>query len=78
MKTAVSLPDRLYRDADRLAKRLGKSRSRLYAEAVELYLVRYDADAVTDALNAVCDRAGARPDAGLTRAASTLLHRVEW
>ena len=33
MKTAVSLPDRVYQEAEGYAKRTRKSRSQLYAEA---------------------------------------------
>jgi metal-responsive CopG/Arc/MetJ family transcriptional regulator len=40
MKTAVSLPDPLFRDADRAAKRLGISRSELYARALAEFLER--------------------------------------
>jgi hypothetical protein len=33
MKTAISVPDDMFEEADRLAKRLGKSRSQLYTAA---------------------------------------------
>ncbi|MEK7329802.1 MAG: ribbon-helix-helix protein, CopG family, partial [Candidatus Eisenbacteria bacterium] len=33
MKTAISLPDSLFRSGDALAKRLGVSRSELFARA---------------------------------------------
>ena len=34
MKTAISIPDPIFEDAERLAKRRGWSRSELYARAV--------------------------------------------
>lgn len=34
MKTAISLPDEVFEEAERLAKRRGISRSELYAKAV--------------------------------------------
>jgi len=34
MKTAVSVPDKLFKSGDALAKRLGVSRSRLYSDAL--------------------------------------------
>lgn len=53
MKTAISLPDELFASADTLAKRLGVSRSELYATAVAEYVAKHrDAD-VTARLNAV-------------------------
>lgn len=78
MKTAISVPDKVHRDADRLARRLGKSRSRVYAEAIQLYLARYDSDAVTDALNAVYDATDSGLDPGLQAVAAKTLSRSEW
>jgi len=53
MKTAVSIPDPLFRAADRLAKRLHMSRSRLYSVAVERFLQASDDAAITAKLNEV-------------------------
>jgi predicted transcriptional regulator len=78
MKTAISLPDKVHRDADRLARRLGKSRSRVYTEAIQLYLARYDSEAVTDALNAVCDATDTGLDPALEAAAVGTLSRSAW
>lgn len=54
MKTAISLPDPLYVRAERAAQRLGRTRSALYAEALEACLDAVDAaDEVTNALDAL-------------------------
>jgi metal-responsive CopG/Arc/MetJ family transcriptional regulator len=53
MKTAISLPDPIFKAADRLARRLGVSRSELYAKAVSEYLERYRQEGITAALNRV-------------------------
>ena len=53
MKTAISLPDPLYRSGDRLAKRLGLSRSELYARALAEFLAKHQDDQITQRLNAV-------------------------
>jgi predicted transcriptional regulator len=53
MKTAISIPDRIYLAAERAAKRQKVSRSRFYAQAVEAYLKTQQAKGVTEALNAV-------------------------
>ena len=42
MKTAVALPDELFHAAERYARRLSRSRSRLYADAISEYLVWRD------------------------------------
>jgi hypothetical protein len=53
MKIAISLPDPLFEAADRLARRLGKSRSRLYAEALQAFLERHRDDDITARLNEI-------------------------
>lgn len=53
MKTAISIPDELYQAADRMAKRLGLSRSELYQRALAKYLESHSDLAVTERLNAV-------------------------
>ena len=78
MKTAVSIPDPLFRDADRLARKLRKSRSQVYAEAVAEYLARHDDDAVAQAMNTVVDAFGSAPDPFVARAARRVLEQVEW
>jgi len=42
MKTAVSVPDPLFQRAERTAKRLGISRSELYARALNDFLANVD------------------------------------
>jgi hypothetical protein len=53
MKTAVSLPDHLFRRADEVAGELQIPRSRLFAMALEQFLGNYRQQDVTDRLNAV-------------------------
>lgn len=78
MKTAISLPDDLFAEADRLAHRLSKSRSQLYREAVEEYLARHDPEEVTRALDRVAERLDPREDGFARAAAAAALRRGEW
>jgi metal-responsive CopG/Arc/MetJ family transcriptional regulator len=78
MKTAVSIPDKIFRDAERLSRRLKKSRSQIYAEAVTEYVSRHDPDAVTEAMNAVCEAIADYPDPAFSGAARRTLEDVEW
>jgi metal-responsive CopG/Arc/MetJ family transcriptional regulator len=78
MKTAISLPTPLFKRADRLAKRLGKSRSRLYQEAVAEYLERHASAAAIEAINRVVAEVGVKPDPFVRAAARRVLRRVEW
>jgi predicted transcriptional regulator len=78
MKTAISIPDDLFRRADDLARQSGKSRSQLYREAVAEYLLRHDPQSVTVALDAVVDELGTEPDEWVQAAGRRVLERSEW
>lgn len=78
MKTAVSLPDEVFREAERQARRTRKSRSQLYAEALCEYLARHAPDEVTEAMNGVVDRLTERTDPFVSEAARRRLVRSEW
>lgn len=78
MKTAVSLPDELFEQANRHARRVGKSRSQLFREALKDYLARHAPDEVTEAIDRVVAEVGA-PDHDFRRTAVRLvLERVDW
>ena len=53
MKTAISIADSLFEAVERLAKRLGISRSELFQRAVATFLREHRVDGVTEALNEV-------------------------
>ena len=78
MKTAISIPDDVFAEAEQLTRRLNKSRSQLYTEAIREYLARHDPDAVTEALNRVCELVDPHDDPAVTAAGRHLLERVEW
>lgn len=78
MKTAISIPDDVFTQADALARELKQSRSQLYARAVREYVARHSADSVTAALNAVCDEVGAEDSAFIGESARQAGERTEW
>ena len=78
MKTAVSLPDEVFRAAERHAKRSRKSRSQLYADALSEYLTRHAPDEVTDAINRVVDQLNEPTDPFVLEAGRRILEKVEW
>ncbi len=53
MKTAISLPDALFRAAELLAKRMGLSRSELFQRALQAFLQDQKDAGVTEKLNLV-------------------------
>lgn len=68
MKTAVSLPDDLFRQAEFAARRLSVSRSQLYATALAEYLDRQSGAAITERLNEVYETEHAKVPNVLNRA----------
>ena len=55
MKTAISIPDPIFESAERLASRLGMSRSQFYSKAVKALVEKYRYQGVTEQLDAVYD-----------------------
>ena len=80
MKTAVSVPDDIFHQADRLARAAGKSRSEVYTAALRDYVARHTPDAITEAVNRVVDELGEAGTAdSFTRdAGRRSLRSVEW
>lgn len=78
MKTAVSVPDDLFRRAEAAARRLRVSRSKFYATAIAEFLERRQCDAVTERLNEVYSRQPARVDQALHRAQIKSLGKGDW
>ena len=68
MKTAVSIPDEVFRSADELARRRNMARSSLYTEALREYLERHRGTGVTEQL----DRVYADQPSGLEEDAAAL------
>jgi len=78
MKTAVSIPDDVFEDAERLASRLRTSRSQLYARALAEFVARHDDDRVTSLMDQAVREAGGEADAFVQAVAQQSLQRVEW
>jgi metal-responsive CopG/Arc/MetJ family transcriptional regulator len=78
MKTAVSMPDELFRKAEATARRLRVSRSELYARAISEFLKLQDGRAITERLNEVYSLNPARLDPGLNRAQLESLEEDAW
>ena len=53
MKTAISIPDNLFNDAEITAKQLGLARSQLYAKAIKEFIEHHNKDKITEILNAL-------------------------
>jgi metal-responsive CopG/Arc/MetJ family transcriptional regulator len=67
MKVAVSIPDELFESAEMLSKRLGVTRSRLYATALADFVAKHRGRKVTDRLNALYATEQSRVDPAVRR-----------
>ena len=77
MKTSVSIPDVVFDAAEKLAKETGRSRSRLYADALEEYIARHAPDKITEAVNRAIDQVGQHRDPFMEEAARRALEGNE-
>lgn len=73
MKTAVSIPDRVFESAEKLAARLGVSRSQLYAKALAILVEKHREDLITSRLNEIYGPD--REDSSLDRDSAVLQSR---
>ena len=78
MKVALSIPNDLFDSAETLGKRLGVSRSRLYATALADYVAKHQSRKVTARLDAVYATEESRLHASLRRAQARSLPRDSW
>jgi metal-responsive CopG/Arc/MetJ family transcriptional regulator len=75
MKVALSIPDELFESAETLTKRLGVSRSRLYATALAEFVAKNRGRKTTARLNAVYASEDSRLPPALRRLQSRSLTR---
>lgn len=78
MKTAISLPDSVFVEAEALAKQLGLSRSELYAKALQAYLQKYNQNQILNKLNQVYSEESSELDPTLARLQSMSLPYEDW
>ncbi len=78
MKTAVSIPDDVFEEAEALAQRAKRSRSELYARALSEYVARHAPDRVTEAMDRALDGIDEAKDKFTARAARRTLERADW
>ena len=78
MKTAISLPDPVFHAGEKLAHRLGISRSHLYAKALQEFVQKHDDEEITRCLNEVYRSESSEIDPGVTRIAALALPKESW
>ena len=78
MKTAISLPNEVFEAADALARRLGVSRSELYATAVNEFLSKHRSRHVTARLDEVYSEEDSSMPSSLTHMQARSMPHEDW
>jgi hypothetical protein len=78
MKTAISIDNGIYWNAEDAAVQLGLTRSKLYTLAVEEYLQNHHPDAVTGQLNRYYNSRKAVLDDDIKQITYELFSREDW
>jgi metal-responsive CopG/Arc/MetJ family transcriptional regulator len=78
MKTAISIPDPLFEQAEQFARNNGLSRSELFARAIQLYLQTYHNQGITEALNQVYAEESSALDPAFAAAQARTLPKEDW
>jgi len=78
MKIALSIPDDVFESAESLGKRLGVSRSRLYATALAEFVAKHRGRKITERLNTVYTTEKSGIDATTRRLQHRSINRESW
>ena len=78
MKVTLSIPDELFKSAEALSRRLGVSRSHLYATALGEFVAKHRGRKLTEQLDAVYGNEESRIEAGVRRLQRRSVQRNEW
>ena len=78
MKIAISVPDDVFEESERLIRATRRSRSELYTLALSEYLARHAPDRVTEAMDRVASAVAEPVDEFVAEAARRTLSHVEW
>jgi len=78
MKTAISISDEVFQEAERTAQNLGLSRSKLYSMAILEFVQNHDPDAITRKLDLVYGLSETRLDDDLLQANYDMFAQEDW
>jgi predicted transcriptional regulator len=79
VKTAISLPDELFEEAEQVASRLSLSRSQLYARAIAEFVRKWNATEIRESYDRAYGEAGSVDESALLReAAYRTLKASDW
>ena len=78
MKTAISIPDNIFTEAEELAQKLHISRSELYTKAITAYLKNSRSSRITNKLNQVYQDIDSQLPKDITHTQFTSIETEQW
>jgi predicted DNA-binding protein len=78
MKTAISIPDNTFQLAEKLAQRLGKTRSQLYTQALNSYMEQNKETGVQELLDKVYAGEDSQLAPSIKRLQSKTISKEQW
>lgn len=78
LKTAISIPENIFLQADETAKVLGLNRSRLYTAAIAEFLAKHREDSIKAKLNEIYADENSRVDPIFNNAQMIGLAKEDW
>ena len=78
LKTAISIPENIFLQADETAKALGLNRSRLYTAAITEFLEKHREDSIKAKLNEIYANENSRVDPIFNNAQIVDLAKEDW
>lgn len=78
MKTAISIPDDIFTEAENLAQKLNISRSELYTKAITAYLKNSRSSQITEKLNQVYQDTDSQLPQDITQMQLSSIEKEQW
>jgi len=78
LKTAISIPEDIFLQAEDTARVLGLNRSRLYTTAIAEFLEKYRDTNLKAKLDAVYNKANSQIDLSIVKAQAASIPREDW
>lgn len=78
MKTAISIEDDIFSEAETTAKEMGLSRSKFYSKAILEFIQNHKYDAITEKYNKIYKKLTTEKDIEIEQANFDLFNKEEW
>jgi hypothetical protein len=78
MKTAISIPYKVFESAEKLAGKMGVSRSKLYVTAIKSYVEAHEGEVITAKLNEIYSQIDSKLDPKLKKLQAKAISRNRW